>query len=208
MKKIEKKGNLKITKETQKTDWKEERVLYLLLAIVGAIIMVFSYFRYENTTGINEVELITVDNIVLSQNPEVVRGKYGERVLLHVKNNNKPFQVSGDEFSEMIKQDIIEYIKASDTISVKTDKSEFNKIGNETFFDNYTEINSLTKNGQQFLDIELTNIIKKKKNQLEILIGLYFLVISLIYWSFKTRPRFSPTIVICGGFFLLLFIFP
>jgi hypothetical protein len=190
--------------KSKKTDWKDERPVYLLLAIVGAVIAIVFYFIPKNSRDIDETKLVSVNDIVLSKDPEVVKSRRGERVLLHIKDIDKPFQVAGFDFSETIKRNIIRNIKFGDTISIKTDKSEFNKVDNETLFDSYTEINSLTKNGQEFLNIKQAN--NKAKSDLEfgVPVGLYLLFAGLIYWSFKTRPTLSPTIVIGGGLFIII----
>jgi hypothetical protein len=190
--------------KSKKTDWKDERPVYLLLAIVGAVIAIVFYFIPKNSRDIDETKLVSINDIVLSKDPEVVKSRRGERVMLHIKGNDKPFQVAGFDFSETIKRNIIRDIKSGDTISIKTDKSEFNKVDNETLFDSYTEINSLTKNGQEFLNIKQAN--NKAKSDLEFGVpaGLYLLLAGLIYWSFKTRPTLSPTIVIGGGLFIII----
>ena len=190
--------------KSKKTEWKDERPVYLWLAILGAIIATVFYFIPKNSRDIDETKLVSINDIVLSKDPEVVKSRHGERVLLHIKGNDKPFQVAGFDFSETIKRNIIRDIKSGDTISIKTDTSEFNKIDNETLFDSYTEINSLTKNGHEFLSIKQAN--NKAKSDLEFGVpaGLYLLFAGLIYWSFKTRPKFSPSIVIGGGLILLI----
>ena len=190
--------------KSKKTDWKDERPVYLWLAIAGAIIATVFYFIPKNSRDIDVTKLVTINDIVLSKDPEVVRSRHGERVLLHIKGNDKPFQVAGFDFSETIKRNIILNIKSGDTISIKTEKSEFNKVDNETLFDSYTEINSLTKKGQEFLNIKQAN--NKAKSDLEFGVpaGLYLLVAGLIYWSFKTRPTLSSTIVIGGGLLLVI----
>ena len=190
--------------KSKKTDWKDERPVYLLLAIVGAIIAIVFYFIPKSSRDIDETKLVSVNNIVLSKDPEVVKSRRGERVLLHIHGNDKPFQVAGFDFSETIKRNIIRDIKSGDTISIKTDNSEFNTVDNETLLDSYTEIHSLTKNGQEYLNIKQAN--NKAKSDLEFGIpsGLYLMFAGLIYWSFKTRPTLSPTIVIGGGLFIII----
>lgn len=192
--------------KSRQTDWKEERPIYLLLAITGAVIAIVFYFIPKNSRDIDETQLKSINNLVLEKAPEVIKSRHGERVLLHIKGYEKPFQVAGFNFSENVKRNILLNIKSSDTITVKTDISEFNKVDNETFIDGYTEVNSLIKDGQEYLNIQEAN--KKAKSDLElgVPVGLFLLIAGLIYWSFKTKPRLSPTIVIGVGLLLVVLI--
>jgi len=190
--------------KSNKTEWKDERPVYLWLAILGAIIATFFYFIPKNSSEIDETKLVKINNIILSKDPEVVKRKNRERVLLHIKGITKPFQVAGFDFSETIKRKIIRHIKSGDTISIKTDKHEFNMIDKETLFDSYTEINSLTKNGEEYLSIKQANSKAQSDLEFGVPIGVYLLFAGLSYWRFKTRPTLSPSIVICGGIIILI----
>jgi hypothetical protein len=190
--------------KSKKTDWKDERPVYLLLAIAGAIIAIFFYFIPKNSRDIDETKLVSVNNIVLSKDPEVVKRRHLKSVRLHIKDYDKPFTVAGFDFSENIKRSIIRDIKSGDTISIKTEKSEFDKIDEEPLLDGYTAIKSLNKNGQEYLNIKQANNKARSDLELGILVGLYLLVVGLIYWSFKTRPTLSPTYVIGGGLLAII----
>ena len=187
--------------KSKRTEWKDERPVYLWLAIAGVIIATVFYFIPKNSRDIYETKLVTINNIILNKDPEVVKSRRGERVLLHSKDYDKPFQVVGFDFSEAIKRNILRYIKSGDTISIKTDSSE---VDNETLFDSYIEINSLTKDGQEFLSIKQANNKAKSDFEFGVPAGLYLLFAGLIYWSLKTRPMFSPAIVIGGGLLLII----
>ncbi len=191
--------------KSKKTDWKDERPLYLLLAITGAVIAIIFYFIPKNSRDVDETKLALINNLILDKGPVVVKNsRGGERILLHIQGYEKPFQVAGFDFSENIKRRIIGDIKLGDTINIKTDSSEFNKVHNETFFDGYIEINSLTKGGQEYLSIKEANSKAKSDLEFGFLAGLFLMFAGLIYWSFKTRPSLSPTIVIGGGLFIVI----
>lgn len=191
--------------KSKKTDWKDERPVYLGLAIVGAIVAIVFYLIPKNSRDIDETKLAVISNLILDKDPEVVTSRRGgDRILLHIQGYDKPFQVAEFDFSESIKRKIISSIKSGDTIDIKTDSSEFTKVDNETLFDGYIEINSLTKGGQEYLSIKQAN--NKAKSDLEFGVptGLYLMLAGLIYWGFKTRPTISPTVVIGGGLLILI----
>ena len=192
--------------KSKKPDWKDERPVYLWLAILGAVLTVIFYFIPKDARDVTETKLATVKNLVLTQPPEIRITKSKERVLLHVQGYDKPFQVAGFDFSETIKRNIVHNIWSGDTITVKVDSSEFWSLGQETFFDSYTEIHSLTKDGQEFLSIHKANLKAKSDLELGVPVGLFLLVAGLIYWKLPTRPMFSPSIVISIGVLLVILI--
>jgi hypothetical protein len=191
--------------KSKKTDWKDERPVYLWLAIAGVIIATAFYFIPKNSRDIDETKLAVINNLILDKDPEIVTSRRsGDRILLHIQGYEKPFQVAGFDFSESIKRKIIGNIKLGDTVNVKIDSSEFNKVDNETLIDSYIEINSLTKGGQEYLNIKQANHKAKSDLEFGVPAGLYLMIAGLIYWSFKTRPKFSPSIVIGGGLLLII----
>ncbi len=192
--------------KANKTDWKEERPVYLWLAILGAALAIIFYFIPKDTRDIAETKLATVNNLVLTQPPEIRITKGKERILLHVQGHNKPFQIAGFDFNQTAKRNIIQDIRSGDTIAVKVDSSEFASIEQETFFDSYTEIHSLTKSGQEYLSIQKANRKAKSDLELGVSVGLFFLIAGLIYWKLPTRPMFSPSIVIGIGVLLIIMV--
>ncbi|HEV7332230.1 MAG TPA: hypothetical protein VGN63_14430 [Flavisolibacter sp.] len=192
--------------KSKKPDWKEERPVYLWLAILGAALAIIFYFIPKDTRDIAETKLATVSNLVLSQPPEIRITKGKEGVLLHVQGYDKPFQVAGFDFSETAKRNIIQDIRVGDTITVKVDSSEFSSLGQETFFDSYTEIHSLTKERQEYLSIQKANLKAKNDLELGVPVGLFLFVAGLIYWKLPTRPMFSPSIVIGIGALLIVLV--
>src|SRR5688572_20416069 len=122
--------------KSKKTDWKDERPIYLWLAIAGAVIAIVFYFIPNNSRDIDETKLAVINNLVLEKDPEVVTSRRGrDRILLHIKGYNKPFQVAGFNYSEAIKRKVFGNIKLGDTITIKADSSEFNKVNNKAFLD-------------------------------------------------------------------------
>jgi hypothetical protein len=192
--------------KSKKPDWKEERPIYLLLAVVGAAIAIIFYYIPKDTRNVAETKLAIVSHLVLSQPPEIRITKGKESVLLHVQGYDKPFQVAGFDFSETIKRNIFQNIRSGDTITVKVDSSEFRSLGQETFFDSYTEIHSLAKKGQEYLSLQKANLKAKSDLELGVPVGLFLLVAGLIYWKLPTRPMFSPSIVIGIGVLLVILI--
>ena len=180
--------------------------VYLWLAILGAALAIIFYFIPKDTRGVSETKLATMNNLVWSLPPEIRMTKSKERVLLHVQGYDKPFQVAGFDFSGSIKRNIVHNIWSGDTITVKVDSSEFKSLGQETFYDSYTEIHSLSKNGQEYLRIQKANLKAKSDLELGVPVGLFLLVAGLIYGKLPTRPVVSPRIVIGIGVLLAILI--
>ena len=112
-------------KKPKKPDWNEERRFYFWLGILGAVVAIVYYFIPRETWDVKESELITVNNLVVSQPPksEKYRSKGGsaERILLHMHGYDKPFQVVRFDLHGNVKENILQYIHEGDTISVKID---------------------------------------------------------------------------------------
>ena len=194
-----------MTSVFDKLDWKQERPLYLVLAIVGLIITTISYFIPRNSGQIKFSSLAHIDNQVLLNDPKIEKRKGGEKILLQIKGHDKLIQISGFDFSQTIKRNILNSVHSGDTIGLKTDSAEFKSFDRETFFDKFVEIHSLTKNGIEYLNIDRTNSKISHDMKIGIPLGLYLMAAGLIYWCFKTGPKISPTIVIGIGALILIF---
>ncbi len=194
-----------MTSVFDKLAWKQERTLYVVLTIVGLIITTISYFIPRNSGQIKFSSLAHIDNQVLLNDPKIEKIKGSEKILLRIKGHDKLIQISGFDFSQTIKRNILDNVHSGDTIGLKTDSAEFKSFDRETFFDKFVEIHSLTKNGIEYLNINRTNSKISHDRQIGIPLGLYLMAAGLIYWSFKTRPKISPTIVIGIGALILIF---
>ena len=194
--------NRKISNE----EWKEERIVYLLLAIFGAVLAIIFYFIPKDIRDIRETNLVTINYLFLTRSPEIRTYRSKERILLHVRGYVKPFQIAGFDFSNTAKRNIIREITAGDTIKVKIDSSEFYNINNKSFFDSYTEIHSLQKGGHEFLNISNRN--GRAKNDFVLLapVGILLLIAGLVYWQFPTTTVFRPSIVIGLSLMLVIII--
>jgi hypothetical protein len=191
-------------KNTKQRSWQDERRVYFLLALLGAVLAIVFHLIRKNLRNITENELATVNNLVLTQAPEVRITNGREKILLHVKGHDKLFQIADFDFSEAAKRTILQNIKVCDTVVVKLDSSEFATIGRQTIFDNYTEIHSLIKNKREYLSIQQAN--RKAESDLELgfPVGLFLFVAGLVFWRLPARPKFSPTLIIGIGVLLIV----
>lgn len=187
-----------------KLTWQQERLFYIVLAVVGLIMIIVSYFIPENYGQIKVSSLAQIDNQVLVNDPTIEKIKGGEKVMLRVKGHDKLIQIAGFDFSQAIKENILDNIHAGDTIGLKTDSAEFRAFDSESFFDKFVEIHSLTKNGVEYLTIDKSNSKISHDYKMGVPVGLYLMAAGLIYWRFKARPKISPTIVIGVGVLILL----
>ncbi|ATL46732.1 hypothetical protein COR50_05840 [Chitinophaga caeni] len=191
---------------SKKVNWDDERKAYLWLAIVGAIITIAFYFIPRNLEGNHGNELVVLHKLIVEKAPEIKMGRRGNkrRIILHIQAYNKPFQIAGFNFSELIKQEILDSIKLGDTINVKIDSLEFANINKARLFDDYVEIKSLTKGEREYLSIQRAKSEMKNDLKLGTLLGIYLMVSGLIFWSYKSKPQVSPKIIISVGLLLLL----
>jgi len=191
---------------SDKSDWRQERPLYLFLAIAGLIISLVANFIPADFGKIEITSLVNLDKQVLLNNPKLEKVKGGEKILLQIKGYDKMFQITGFDFGQTIKRNILNNIHAGDTISLKIESSEFKSRYHETIFDKFVEIHALTKNGIEYLNIGRAITKIHQDSKFVIPLGLYLAGAGLIYWSFKSRPKISPSIVIGTGAIILILV--
>jgi len=169
-----------MTSAFDKLDWKQERLLYLVLAITGLLVTTISYFIPRDSGQIRITSLANIDNQVLLNDPKLEKIKGGEKILLHIKGHDKLIQITGSDFSQTIKMNILDNIHSGDTIGLKTDSAEFKSFDKESVFDKFVEIHSLTKGGMEYLNIDRANSKIAHDTKIGIPLGLYIFAAGLI----------------------------
>ena len=115
-----------MAKPKDKTEWKDERIQYLILSIVGLIITTVFYLIPKDFRKIDKATLASIDKLILEKDPEIETLKGKEKILLFAKGYNKPFQIAGFDFNLTSKRNILNDLKQGDTINVMTDRVNLN----------------------------------------------------------------------------------
>jgi hypothetical protein len=190
-----------------KTTWKEERVLLIMgfFACIG-IILYIHFFKTRDKTDISTGDLITVDNLVLKEDPVYGKTKGSEYIRLKFIGYEKTFSIGDYDVTNITKRQVISEVRSGDTVSVGMTKTEFDNINNYSLFDSRVEINSLRKKGKEYLNIAIRNINAFNGSWDVVPALIYAAVMCLIFSSYSHRPKYSPTLIICIGTSIIILI--
>ena len=190
-----------------KNDWKEDKIILIIgfFACIGFVI--YSYlFQTKDKTDISDNELTSVYNLILTEDPIVEKNKNKEYIYLDFFGYKKTFKVSDYDINQSSKIQILKNIHKGDTVTVGMTIDEFENINNNGLFNRTVEINSLKKNGEEYLNITVRNI-KYYRGTWDAIPGLiYASIMCLFFAGFSKRPKYSPTLVIGIGAIIIIII--
>jgi hypothetical protein len=191
----------------KKTSWKEKRVLLVIgfFACIGMIIYIH-FFKSKDKTDLAKTDLISVENLILKDNPIYDRVKSRSYINFPLLGYDKKFCVDNPDINSEVKNQILSNIKLGDTVSIGLTKDEFENIRNETFFDKKVEINSLRKCDKEYLDIDFRNNEVYKGSWDVIPALIYSAIMCLLFASFSKKPIIDPTLVIVIGALIITII--
>ncbi|MFH7001029.1 hypothetical protein [Flavobacterium bizetiae] len=189
-------------------DWEKKQKNFLTVAIICFIIG--SYFFMKVIGGsyiIKPLELQTYENLVISEEPKFkeTKGKNGRRWIdFKCIDNKSTFKIVSFDYTCANKDDLLNEIKAGDTISIAILKKEKDDFDMETS----CEIHSLVKNDKEYLDINCRNETDNKDGKMGFLLLFALCIMTAIVYSFSQKPKIfnevSPELII-GIIMIILF---
>ena len=189
-------------------DWEKKQKDYLKVAIICFIIG--TYFFMKVITGsyiIKPSELEVYDNLITAQKPEFkeTKGKHGRRwIEFKCVDNYSTFEIASFDYRCANRDEVLNEIKAGDTISIAILKEDIEDFDSETS----CEIHSLIKNDKEYLDIQCRNRVDNKDGKMGFLLLFALSIMTAIVYSFSKKPKFfdevSPEIII-GIVMIILF---
>lgn len=162
--------------------------------IVFFITSVYYFLKEKNgNTDIKSDNLVSIYNLVLIKNPQFIEYKKKKKINFYFVGYPKCFRIDGFDYSEEIKDNILNEVKKGDTVSIKIEKQDFSSIKNiNPFFANYNfiSIHSFTSKGKSYFNLEARNQRAKSDNKFAYIVfavlGSCFLLFSLIL---KKKPK-------------------
>ena len=192
---------------SEKRSWKKERPWYLVVFFISIAVLIYlHFFATKDQTDIAASDLVTVDNLVLEEAPVFGKVKSHQYINLKFKNYDKLFSIYDYDVNNIAKDLIKSVVKIGDTLSAGMLKEEYENIKNKNLFDRKVEIQSLTKNGIEFLNLEFRNIRSFKGNNDVIPALIYTAVLCLYFSAYAKRPKYDPQLIISIGALILIFI--
>jgi hypothetical protein len=196
-------------------DLNKKKRISMWVAFVISLITIPVFYYYDNRQ-ISETELLTIDNLTLSKNPDYTGGKR-PRINIYLTSTNRTLVVNVEELGCVDKDEIINTLKTSDTISIKifkSDKADFYETG---FLSKFQKIYGLNKDGNEYIKVSCRNLISTKRtngamfaSQASAILSLFLIV--FVYRKKTNKPtnkfmNIDPITLVCLCWFLALLIY-
>ncbi|SNR45413.1 hypothetical protein [Flavobacterium sp. ov086] len=190
-------------------DWEKKQKDYLAVAIICLIIGTYFFMKVINGSYIiKPSDLSVYDNLITSEVPKFkeTKGKHGRRwIEFKCVDNRSTFEIANFDYKCINDNEILNEIKAGDTISIAILKGDVEGFDNDTS----CEIHSLIKNDKEYLDLQCRNKADNKDGKMGFLILFAISIMTAIVYSFSGKPKLfnkvNPEIII-GIIVLILFI--
>jgi hypothetical protein len=187
---------------------KSDRIIIISIALV--IIFSFLYVALRDNSLLNN-ELASI-NVTLKSSPKYdeykIKSTTYRDIILTTKEYNREFKITDMTYEATDHEAFKSNIKSGDRIELKVLKSEVSELDENSFWNDYNDVYGLTKNGRNFIDVELRTELKdsdSKSSYFFIGIGL----IMLPYGFIKRKPLISmdkalTTICVLGLILILI----
>lgn len=194
--------------KTYKPITKSDRIIIISISLV----MIFSFLYValrDNSLPNNELASI---NVILKSSPKYdeykIKSTTYRDIILSTKEYNREFKITDMTYEATDHEAFKSNIKSGDSIELKVLKSEVSELNENSFWNNYNDVYGLTKNGRNFIDVELRTELKDSDSKW----SYFFIAIGLImlpYGFIKRKPLISmdkaiTTICVLGLILILI----
>ena len=187
---------------------KSDRIIIISISLV--IIFSFLYIALRNNSLPNN-ELVSI-NVTLKSSPKYdeykIKSTTYRDIVLTTKEYNREFKITDMTYEATDHEAFKSNIKSGDRIELKVLKSEVSELDENSFWNDYNDVYGLTKNGRNFIDVELRTELKDSDSKW----SYFFIAIGLImlpYGFIKRKPLISmdkalTTICVLGLILILI----
>lgn len=192
------------------SDWERKQQTYLIVSVTCFIIG--TYFFIKVISGsyiIKQSELQVYENLITSTAPQFKerKGKQSKKwIEINCINNQSTFEISSYDYRCVNDDEVLNEIKAGDTISIAILKDEIDDFDTETS----CEIHSLIKNNKEYLSLECRNEEDNDDGKFGFLLLFSISIITAIVHSLSKKPKLfdkvNPEIIIGIAVIILLFV--
>ena len=194
--------------KTYKPITKSDRIIIISISLV--IIFSFLYVALrDNSLPNNELASI---NVILKSSPKYdeykIKSTTYRDIILSTKEYNREFKITDMTYKATDHEAFKSNIKSGDSIELKVLKSEVSELNEKSFWNDYNDVYGLTKNGRNFIDVELRTELKDSDSKW----SYFFIAMGLImlpYGFMKRKPLISmdkaiTTICVLGLILILI----
>jgi hypothetical protein len=174
------------------------------------MILSFLYLALRDNSLPNN-ELVSI-NVKLKSPPKYdeykIKSTTYRDIILTTKEYSREFKITSMTYEATNHEEFKTDIKSGDNIELKILKSEVSELNEHSFWNDYNEVYGLTKDGKNYIDIELRTELKDSDSKWS-----YFLVaiglVMLPYGFLKRKPLISmekaiTTICVIGLILILI----
>ena len=191
-------------------DWKIKRRDYSVAAVF--CFLIGSFFFMKVITGsyiIKSSDLSAYDNLITSEAPKFkeTKGKHSRKwIEFKCVDNKSTFEIASYDYSCVNDDEVLNEIKAGDTISIAILKEDIGDFDDET----YCEIHSLIKNDKEYLDLQCRNEVDNEGGVMWYISLFAISIMTAIVYSFSQKPKLfdkvNPVLIIAIIVFILLIV--
>jgi len=181
--------------ETYKPLSKSYRIFIISISLI--MILSFLYLSLSDHLRLNN-ELVSI-NVSLKSSPKYheykIKSTTYRDIILTTEEYNKEFRIMSMTYKATNHEEFKTDIKSGDKIELNVLKSDVSELNKHSFWNDYNEVYGLTKDGKNYIDIEL----RTKLVDDDIKWGYIFVVIGLAmlpYGFLKRKPLISMDKVI------------
>lgn len=160
-------------------------------AFVISLITIPIFIFVVNTQLTNE-DLISIENLILSEDAESGRsgGKSSSSFIrFRFTGSEREFKILAHEYKCVNKKDILADFKKGDTVTIRIKKNNRAGFYESNWFDKYSGIYGLMKNGKNYLSLDCRNKISNKSANAGIKASISAAVLSLGFALFVFKPK-------------------
>ena len=178
-------------------------------------IIIIPLFFALKSYEISEKELKSIE-VTVSESPKFIKERKSrnswlsdEQYYISIKtvNYEKVFRIQNTTY-EATQTNWVKGIKPNDRIILKVLKTEFKKLKEETYWNNYNNIYNLIKDDKSYINLELRSELKSKDMRWLLPISLIGLI--MLIFSFIKKPELKMKRVIyisCSILIVILYLY-
>ena len=160
-------------------------------AFVISLITIPLFNLFDNQQ-ITSGDLFSINNLILSENAEKDPGggkSSSPSLKFRFTTTERGFLFSSEEYSCLNDNDILENFIKGDTVSIKLKKSDKAKFSDVNWFNKFTKLYGLSKNGKEYLSLECRNKVSNNWTHAGTMASIASAILSLIFALFILRPK-------------------
>ena len=187
---------------------KSDRIVVITISLI--MILSFLYLALRDNSLPNN-ELVSI-NVKLKSTPKYdeykIKSTTYRGIILTTKEYSREFKITSMTYEATNHEEFKTDIKSGDNIELKVLKSEVSELNEHSFWNDYNEVYGLTKDGKNYIDIELRTELKDSDSNWSCFLVAIGLVM-LPYGFLKRKPLISmekaiTTICVIGLILILI----